>query len=52
MKSRDLTQAEIEALRPDEYSLYLAFGSTLDPYKDLTDEEYADYIQSHREFDL
>lgn len=50
MYPKDLTQEEIEALDPESYSNFLAFGEPLMP--ELTEEEYEEYIQSHRLFDL
>lgn len=50
MYSRDLTQPEIEALDPESYSHYLAFGVPLS--MELTEEEYEAWLESHRMFDL
>lgn len=47
----DLTHEELEALDPESYSNYLAFGEVLMPeFKD--DEEYEAYLESHRQYDL
>ena len=50
MYTRDLTQEEIEALDPESYSNFLAFGDPLMP--EMSEEEYEEWIAMHRMFDL
>lgn len=48
--SQVLTQEEIEALSPEEYSNFLAFGDTQVPPEE--EEAYERYLLSHLIFDL
>ena len=50
MYSPDLTQAEIEALDPESYSNFVAFGDPLMP--EVSDEDYEAWLEQHRIFDL
>ena len=50
MELKQLSQQEIEALTPEQYAMYLAYG---DPYvSSLTEEEMDCYVKSHKELDL
>jgi hypothetical protein len=46
----DLAQEDIEALDPESYSNFLAFGDPLMP--ELPEEDYEAWLQHSRVFDL
>ena len=46
----DLTQAEMDSLDAESYSMYLAYGE-IEPMK-LTEKDYESYLKSYLTFDL
>ena len=49
----NLSQEEQEALTPEEYSTYLAFGESMKPELSQEEEDaYARHLRSQRIFDL
>ena len=46
----NLTQMEMEALSPEDYSMFLAYGE-IEPVK-LNEKDYESYYKSYIKFDL
>jgi len=46
----NLTQMEIDALSPEDYSMFLAYGE-IEPVK-LNEKDYESYYKSYIKFDL